>query len=67
MTALYSTLGKMDVNEIDFEGDRNDFDQEAFFKDLENGIDFEFFEQQRANDERRTVYLHTEAIFEKFE
>jgi hypothetical protein len=55
----------MDVNDIDFDGDRNDFDQGELFKDLDNIMDFEFFEKQRANDERRIVYAHAEQIFEK--
>jgi len=75
LAALYSTLGKMDVNDIDFEGDRNDFDQDELLKDFDqdellkdfdNLMDFEFFEKQRANDERRIVYSHAEQIFERF-
>lgn len=31
----------------------------------ENVIDLEFLEEQRANDERRAVYLHIEEIFKK--
>ena len=66
LTALYSTLGKIDVNDIDFEGDRNDFDQDELLKDFDNLMDFEFFEKQRANDERRIVYSHAEQVFERF-
>ena len=56
----------MDLNDVDFEGDRNELDEETLLKDLENGMDFEFFEKQRANDERRIVYIHAEALFEKW-
>jgi hypothetical protein len=56
----------MDVNDIDFDGDRNDLDLgELSPSDLDNLMDFEFFEKQRANDEKRIVYLHAEQIFEK--
>ena len=50
---LYSTLGRLDTNDLDGEID-------------ENQIDFEFFEEQRANHERRSLYQHAQGVFEKF-
>lgn len=50
LQTLYQTLGKIN-DEEDREGS--------------NAIDLPFFEEQRANDERRTVYQHGEDIFNK--
>jgi hypothetical protein len=50
---LYSTLGRLDTNNLEGEMD-------------ENQIDFEFFEEQRANHERRSVYQHAQGVFEKY-
>ncbi len=51
LQSLYSTLGKIDMEHM---------------HDGENVIDLEFFEEQRANDERRAVYLTIEDIFRKY-
>lgn len=50
---LYSTLGRLDTNNLEGEID-------------ESQIDFEFFEEQRANHERRSVYQHAQGVFEKY-
>jgi hypothetical protein len=50
---LYSTLGRLDTNNLEGEMD-------------ESQIDFEFFEEQRANHERRSVYQHAQGVFEKY-
>jgi hypothetical protein len=49
---LYSTLGRLDTNNLDGEID-------------ESQIDLEFFEEQRANHERRSIYQHAQGVFEK--
>ena len=51
LQSLYSTLGKIDM-EHEHDG--------------ENVIDLEFLEEQRANDERRNVYLTIEDYFRKY-
>ena len=52
LQSLYSTLGKIEFDKED-DGDSN-------------VIDIEFLEEQRANDERRNVYLHVEDMFKKY-
>ena len=52
LQSLYSTLGKIEFDKED-DGDSN-------------LIDIEFLEEQRANDERRNVYLHVEDMFKKY-
>ena len=53
LNKLYSTLGRLDTNTLDGEID-------------ESKIDFEFFEEQRANHERRSIYQHAQGVFEKY-
>jgi hypothetical protein len=53
LNKLYSTLGRLDTNNLEGEMD-------------ENQIDFEFFEEQRANHERRSVYQHAQGVFEEY-
>ena len=51
LNALYSTLGRLGVDDGDSE--------------TSNGIDYEFFEEQRAHKERRSIYEHAEDLFQK--
>lgn len=54
LSNLYSSLGRLDNNgELDEETAQNNY------------IDYEFFEEQRANRERRLVYQQAEGLFEK--
>lgn len=52
---LYSSLGRLDDenNELIHEDEQS------------NSIDLDFFEEQRANRDRRAIYQHTEGIFER--
>lgn len=54
LNTLYSTLGRLDTNELDGDNERS------------NVIDLEFFEEQRANNERRSIYQHVQGLFENF-
>lgn len=54
LNTLYSTLGRLDTNELDGDNERS------------NVIDLEFFEEQRANNERRSIYQHVQGLFEKY-
>lgn len=53
LVSLYSSLGRLD-EDVDKDNDLN-----------RNFIDLEFFEEQRANEDRRNVYRHVEELFEK--
>lgn len=53
LVKLYSSLGRLD-EDVDKDNDVN-----------RNFIDLEFFEEQRANEDRRNVYRHAEELFEK--
>lgn len=50
LNTLYSTLGKMD-EESGGDG---------------NVIDYEFLEEQRTNEQRRSIYKHLETIFARY-
>lgn len=53
LDTLYSSLGRLD-EDGQIEGETSD----------SNVIDYEFFEEQRANRERRAIYQQAESLFE---
>lgn len=58
LSTVYSSLGKLDN---DLSDDRQQDDQE-----ISNVIDYEFLEEQRANEQRRTIFRHLETLFKKY-
>lgn len=62
LSALYSSLGRIDSHDNELDGDDDGEHQRSF---MSNG-GLEFFEEQRANRERRMVYEHAEDLFERY-